>query len=236
MNWEGVSIVARKELKEIVSNKGNYISILLLPIFFSFIYILRLFSIGEGQALVLDGILLNVSLLIGAFAGFTLCGAVFYREKQSGVIETLLCTPLNIRTIWMGKVMGVTIPAYFLVLVAVGIISIFALISGMVIQPVQPITIVNLALVAPLFTAAAIGLMGYVQLALGMRENRLINFGVFFVLILGLSISSGLVMEDLSLLGPAVTGVFIASAGLLALASYLSGRVKNEKIITTIPD
>jgi len=236
MNREGVLIVARKELREISINRGSWISALFLALFFAFTNMANLVAQGGQGTVVLDGPLVYLSMFIGVFTGFILAGAVFYREKQSGVIETLLCTPLNLRTIWLGKVIGVAVPAYLMALVAVGVLAAFTLSSGAAVQSVQPFTVLHVALAAPLFAAAAIGLVGYVQLALGMRENRFINFGVFTLLILGLTVSSSLISFNLNLLGSVVLAILAASAGLLALAYYLSGRLKKEKIITTIPD
>lgn len=236
MNWEGALIVARKELREIALNRGSWISALFLAFFFAFTNMATIAAQGEQGAVVLDGPLVYLSMFIGVFTGFLLAGAVFYREKQSGVIETLLCTPLNLRTIWTGKVIGVAVPAYLMALAAVGAMVLFTLNSGAVVAPVQPFTILHIALAAPLFAAAAIGLVGYVQLALGMRENRFINFGVFALLILGLTFTSSLVSTNLALLEAVVMGVLAASAGLLVLAYLLSSRLRKEKIITTIPD
>jgi len=235
MSREEVFIIARKEIKEIVLNKGSWTSALLLAVFFSVTNVASVMS-QEGGSVGIDGTLVYISMFIGVFTGFLLCGAVFYREKQSGVIETLLSTPLNLRTIWLGKVVGVTVPAYMMALISVGLISGLMIATGADIRPLQPLTVVHLAMSAPLLTAASIGLVGYVQLALGMRENRLINFGVFALLIVGLTTSSGAVSSDLGLLQAVVLGVLLVSAGLLALVYGLTSRLRKEKIITAIPD
>lgn len=236
MNWEGALIVARKELKEISINRGTWISALFLAFFFAFTNMANLISRGEQGAVTIDGFLVNLSLFIGIFTGFILCGAVFYREKQSGVVETLLCTPLNLRSIWMGKVLGVALPAYLMAAAAVVVMSLFVVQSGITVNTIQPFTLLHLVVVTPFFTAAAVGLVGYVQLALGMRENRIVSFAVFTSLIVGLSISSGLVTENLSLLETVVLGLLVVSLALLGLAYLLSGRLNKEKIVTTMPD
>jgi ABC-2 type transport system permease protein len=158
------------------------------------------------------------------------------REKRSGVIETLLCTPLDLRSIWLGKVVGVAVPAYLLGLLSAGAL---VLVTGLWVGPVgEPSALVffHLLVVYPVFILAAVGLVGYVQLAMGMRENRLASMGIFVLLIVGLSLSSGLVRQDTGMVDQVVIALLAVGVALFGLSFILSERLDKEKIVTSIPD
>ncbi|WP_019176857.1 ABC transporter permease [Methanomassiliicoccus luminyensis] len=234
MNGEQVMFVARKELNEIATNKGSWISAL------GFSFLFALSNMGgfggvAGETVSIDWSIMYLSLFIGVFSGFVLCGSVFFREKQSGVIETLLCTPLNLRTIWLGKMLGVAIPSYLFALLSSGLLALFAY-SSFTVAPLSLLVVLHLLVVAPLFTAAAIGIVGYIQLAMGMKENRLVSIGVFALLVGGLSASTAAVQQDASLVSAIVPVLLLASVALIAISYALSTRLNKEKIVTSIPD
>lgn len=237
MNMEQVGIVARKELKELAINKGTWVSALVFGMLVTLTNLSTVMATAEqGGVVSLDWPLIYLSMFAGVFAGFVLCGAVFFREKQSGVIETLLCTPLDLRSIWLGKVLGVAIPSYLMGLLSAGVLAVLSLSSAAPIAAPSLLVLFHLLVVAPLFISAAIGLVGYVQLAMGMRENRLISMGVFFLLIVGLMVSSGIIQEDSTLMGQVVIALFAGAVALLAISFVLSKRLDKEKIVTSIPD
>jgi ABC-2 type transport system permease protein len=233
MSKEGVKIVAKKELREMGSNKGSWISAFFFALFFA--WSTSLTNVGNETVYPLEGKVLYLSLFIGVFSGFIMCGAVFFREKQTGVIETLLCTPLNLRDIWLGKVIGVALPSYLMALLSVVILAGMASTVASI-PALSLILVVELFLVTPLFTAAAIGLVGYMQLAMGMRENRILSMTVFVILFAGLSAMTTMAIEDTSLIAEAVLILLAMAIGLLSLSFALSRRLSKEKIITTIPD
>jgi ABC-2 type transport system permease protein len=237
MNVDHIMIVARKELKEIKLNKGTWISALFFALFFAATNIGSVTSGAQpGRAVSIDWYVMYLSLFIGVFSGFMLCGAVFFREKQSGVVETLLCTPLSLRSIWLGKVLGVALPSYLFALFSAGVLAVLStLMVGAVAAP-SLLVIVHLVLVTPLFTAAAVGIVGYIQLAMGMRENRIVSMGIFVLLIAGLSVSTGVVQENASLVNLVVLALLAVATVLFALSFLLSKRLNKEKIVTTIPD
>ncbi|MDW5563625.1 MAG: ABC transporter permease [Methanomassiliicoccus sp.] len=237
MNFDQISIVTRKELKELATNKGTWISALVFGLLFTMTSLSTVMADAEQDGVAsIDWPVIYLSMFVGVFAGFVICGTVFFREKQSGVIETLLCTPLDLRTIWLGKVLGVALPSYLLGLLSAGVLAVLSFASvGAVAMP-SLLTVFHLAVVAPLFIASAIGLVGYVQLAMGMRENRIISMGVFFLLIAGLSVSSGLVQENGALVTQIVLALLVGGALLFVLSFVLSNRLDKEKIVTSIPD
>ena len=150
-----VLIVARKELHEMLLNKWTLVSAAIFAMLFGLVS--GAVTTVPGQPASLDGHILYLAPFIGAFTGFILCGAVFFREKQSGVVETLLCTPLDLRSIWMGKVIGVTVPAFMMSLLAVIVSYGFSIITYGAVSAPSLIIIVHVLVVTPIFTAAAIG-------------------------------------------------------------------------------
>jgi len=236
LKFDDVIIVARKELRELMMNKGALISVMVFGMLFILTNLGAVTASAVGGKASVDWAVIYLSMFIGVFAGFTLCGTVFFREKQSGVIETLMCSPLNLRTIWLGKVLGVAIPSYLLGLLSAGLLTAFSYYTiGGVVTP-SLLVLLHLLVVAPVFIASAIGLVGYVQLAMGMKENRFISMGVFILLIMGLSLSSGLVQEDAGVIGQVVIALLIGSAILFLISFLLSKRLDKEKIVTSIPD
>ncbi len=237
MNIDHIMIVARKELKEIRINKGTWISALFFALFFAVTNIGSVTAGAQpGKAVSIDWYVMYLSLFIGVFSGFMLCGAVFFREKQSGVVETLLCTPLSLRSIWLGKVLGVALPSYLFALFSAGVLVVLTTMSVGAVATPSLLVIVHLIVVTPLFIAASVGIIGYIQLAMGMRENRIVSMGIFILLIAGLSISTGVVQGDASLVNTVVVSLLAAAVLLFSLSFLLSKRLNKEKIVTSIPD
>jgi ABC-2 type transport system permease protein len=226
----GTGIVAQKELRQVVGTRSSMIVALFFSIWFGGVV-----GAGGTEASLLDAGIFYMSLVIVVFIVYLLSGQVFLREKQEGVIETLLCTPLSIREIWLGKVIGVAVPAYAITLVGVG--AMLALVnysSPVVILPSFPV-VLHLLVVVPLFAASAVGLIGFIQLLFGLRENQIISIvifaGLFFLLFF---------LQAVLAVGVTVTwvqvGVFLLTGALLlAVTGYLARYLSKERIVRTIP-
>jgi len=225
-------VVAGKEIRQAVSTKSTVIVSVFFAIWFGGMSAPAIVA-DAGQTL--DAGIFYLGLVLGVFAVYILSGQVFLREKQEGIIETLLCTPLTLREIWLGKVIGVTVPAYAIALLGVGVLlAIVNAGSETLLLPSLPV-IVHLVVAVPLIMASAVGLMGFIQFLFGLRENQIINLvifaGLFFLLF---------VMQSVLSIGVEVSwlqvGFFIA-AGVLLLAAtnYLAGFLSREKIVRTIP-
>jgi len=92
----------------------------------------------------------------GIFMAYLFSGRVFFNEKRESIIETLLCTPLSLREIWSGKVVGVTIPAYLIALLTAALITILGnIFSASMLLP-SPAIVLHICLVVPAFIAAAV--------------------------------------------------------------------------------
>jgi ABC-2 type transport system permease protein len=227
-------VVARKEIKNITRNKG---------LLFAGLYIGGMFGVLNlllsGQILDINNTVFSVSLLVGVFVGYSFSGSVFLREKREKIIETLLCTPLSLKSIWFGKVLGVTIPAYLFSLLSVSIvITVSNILAKTLLFPSVAILIHVLGIV-PIFIASAVSLIGFCQFLLGMRENRIVGFLVIMVLLPFMypSILTGLIQGninvEISWFEVEISLTF--SVLLLALTTYLSRYLSKEKIVTTIP-
>ncbi|HTY14883.1 MAG TPA: hypothetical protein VMC42_04180 [Methanoregulaceae archaeon] len=233
---KGRYVIARKEIRLFLHNPQLLISAVIFSLIFGLVsgpaVIMTTSGVSPGQEYTL---LVSLSLMTGVLIGYLLSGQTFLREKQEGTIETLLAGPLPLREIWLGKVLGVLVPAYILTLFSsVLMIGIASVISGETSLPPGPI-IVHLAIVVPAFIASAVGLLGFVQLLLGMRENQIINIVVIFGLIFLISFSRELVGPGFAITWSA-EGVFLGLALVMILITRALTRVLDkEKIVRTIP-
>jgi len=231
----GILTVARKEAGLILRSRQLMASALLVTVVFSGTAAPAVLgSVAEGGASI-DPVIFMVITVTGIFMSYLFSGQVFMREKTEGTIETLLCTPLSLREIWTGKVAGVTVPAYFLTLVGAGVISgVASAIRGEIILPSAPAAL-HVLVVVPAFIAVTVGLLGFVQLLLGMRENQIINMAIIFGVIFSFSLSTGLAGDGF-IVTWGTEGVMLAVAAALLLAVGWATRFLNrERIVTTIP-
>lgn len=232
-----VLVVIRKEIRQLVGTRSTLFTGIAMAVFFGVMYSLR---IGQEGGLPIEtslgSLLFFLTTTLGVFMGYTFTGQVFLREKMDGVVETLLCSPVTLREVWLGKTLAVTALAAVL---AVACAIITALVTGLRndVVAVPPAAIfVHVLVVVPMVVGCFVGALGYAQLLLGMRENRIIGLALFIPVFAGLY---GL--------GYAGTGTFVASwlqvgligvvaAGVLIALVMLSQRLSKERIVTTLPD
>jgi len=187
----------------------------------------------EG-AVEVDNALFYMGALIGLFVGYIYSGQTYLREKQSGIVETLLCAPVSLRSIWIGKALGVALPSWLLSVMSAAAIVIIA--GQRLNQPMVPGTtvLVHLLVVVPFFIVAAVALMGFAQLMLGMRENMIINMLTIMVLFGALAITRMVVEEAHLVTWRAVLGLLFLSIVLLMITSLLGRFLSRERIVRTI--
>jgi len=232
MNWGQVKIVALKEIREITSSKGTIISTIFFALWFGLLN-------GQSPAGItsdsLSKQLFFLAPMLGALMGYLLTGTVFSNEKKDGVIETLLCTPLDLRTIWLGKLLGVSAVAYLASLVSITFVILLASMAANVLLLPSLIILVHIVVTVPLFTAAVVGLIGYSQLLLGMKENTVIGIFTFLGLFIGISVAGQLVSGSGTITVMMLLIMFLVAACLLTFTFYLARFLSKEKVITTIP-
>jgi len=227
-------VVTQKEIRSIIRNKG---------LLFAGFYIGGMFGVLNvflgGQVLAINNTVFSVALLVGVFVGYSFSGSIFLREKREKIIETLLCTPLSLKSIWFGKVLGATIPAYLFSLLTVSlVITVSNIITRTFLFP-SVVILIHVLGVVPVFIASAVSLIGFCQFLLGMRENRIIGFLVILILLPFMypSILSGLILGNMNVVTSwfEVGVLLLVSVLLLAITTYLSRYLSKEKIVTTIP-
>ena len=228
-------VVARKEARQILATRNIILSGLLFAVIFGGMSAPAVVAGGEDPKAALDRLCFSLVLTLGLFYGYLFSGQAFLREKQAGILETLLVSPLSIRQIWAGKTLGVLLPAYALmILTAVLITGIAGAIAGGLLLPSPPV-IFHIVLVIPVYIALAAGVLGYVQLLLGMRENQIVNVAVIFLIIFAITLAQQLV-------GPAfgvawlLEAVLLAGGALLLAGVGAAARLLDvERIVRTIP-
>jgi len=227
-----LSVIAGREVRLALRNRSVVISALIFAVWFPAMTAAGIAAGAGGDVTVITGGIAAITLPVGVFMGYIFCADTFLREKRDGTIETLLCAPVSLRRLWEGKAVGITVPAYLTTLLSAVVIAVAAsAITGMPIA-VDPLLILHLAFVVPVWVIASAGLIGAAQLALGMRENQILGFFFIFgfiFLIVGLQ---G-VVPGLSL---ATEGI-LAAAGvaLVVLARFIAGKVTKERVVLTIP-
>ncbi|RLD20091.1 MAG: hypothetical protein DRI69_06990 [Bacteroidetes bacterium] len=229
-----IFIVAEKEMNGIIRTRNMLVGIF-FALWFS-VMTAPVIKTVEGS-LVFDqfnNLLFYFVLMLGIFMAYLFSGNVFFNEKREGIIETLLCTPLSLRQIWAGKVLGVTIPAYLIALLAAALITLIANIFSASILLPSPAILLHIVLVVPGFTAAAVGLLGFGHLLLGMRENQILNISIFVVIFFALSLANNVIGGGYAVSWAMVGGMLIVAVLLLALISYLTRYLSKERIATTI--
>ena len=228
-----ILVVAKKEMKELINNKRTFITGVFFALWFSVFTSLAIKGV-DSPAAFLNNLVFYLALMVGVFIAYLFSGQVFLREKREKIIETLLCTPLSLRSIWLGKVMGVTHPAHLVSILTVAlVIAISNALSPSLLFPSTAV-LFHLLVVVPAFIAFAAGLMGFCQFLLGMRENQIIGLLVFVVLFGALSLTNNITKGDFTVSWSGVGVLLVIAVLLLALISYLTRYLSKERIVTSI--
>jgi len=232
-----VLIVARKEIRQMIGNRATLFTGIAMAVFFGVMYALR---IGQEGGLPIEtslgSLMFFLTTTLGVFMGYTFTGQVFLREKMDGVVETLLCSPVTIREIWLGKTLAVTALADVLAVACALITAIVAGLRNDVVTIPPAAIFVHVLVVVPMVIGCFVGALGYAQLLLGMRENRIIGLVLFIPVFAGLYGLgyAGTGTFDASWLQVGIVG--LAAAVVLAVLVNLSQRLSKERIVTTLPE
>lgn len=222
-----VLLVAQREVRVLlrarsVLGAGTLVGLIIggMPVFTALV-------MGRGPG----GLFLQAPVL-GIFLGYLFAQQAFLREKQDGTIETVLSSPLTLRALWAGKVLGAGGTAALIALLCTGGAVIAAGLAAPIGLALTPVLAVHLIVVLPLVAAIAVGLLGLVQLLLGLRENQILNLGLVMGLIALLSIGQVAAGEAPGLATEAT--MVLVLAAVLAVLARLVGRVDRERIVRTI--
>ena len=229
-------VVAEKEIYQILHTRSLLLSALIFAVIFGGMSVPAMGAAGSER---IDTLLFTVVLMLGVFSGYLFSGQTFLREKQDGSIETLLCSPLTLRELWAGKVLGVVVPAYLIALVSAGLMIGAALLvpltGGSSGRLWSAELLVHLLVVVPCTIAAVVGLLGLSQLLLGMRENRVIGIGVVLLMVTLLSVARSLASAAGEITWLTEGIVFLAVLLLLLVTTVLTRFLSRERIVMTLP-
>jgi ABC-2 type transport system permease protein len=213
-----VVTIISKELRELAAARGTILLGVVVATFFSFVLS------GSGSVVAA----FFAPLLTGMGVAYYGCSQVFLREKTDFVIETLLCSPVTLRDLWLGKTLGVTL---FANAFALSVATLTLLAGGDTEYPLLS-AVLFLAAVVPLAIACLVGARGYAQLLLGMRESHAVSLGLLMLLILILRVlnQSAQALLVPSNLGTLALGLAVVLVGLALCARLLSP----ERIVTSL--
>jgi len=231
-----VYTVARREFLDIVANKNTVIAGLLFAGWFSWLHGFGV-TVKETDNMVelFNGCLIYLTPMVGVFVAYIYSGQAFLFEKTEGIIETLLCAPLNLRALWLGKSIGVAFPAWLATLIfTAGFTLLVRHYTEVALVPALYV-VFHVLVIVPLFIVAAVGIMGFWQLVLGMRENQIVNLVVFLGLFVGLSFS-GHIMQLGLVTSWQLIGILLGVAILFLVFTWWLGRFLNkDRIVRSIP-
>lgn len=234
--------IAKKELKEMTYNKAMWLVLILttaLLVIVPLVTFSRFLINQKGLAMSQGANLLNAyiayySLFAMLFIAWSLIPDVFFGEKARKTIETLLATPLEVKTIWLGKTIAVTAIAYPLSLLsALGFCVGWLYLAHNVGGAIWPsgLALGQLLFISPLIGLAVIGLSGLLNLLLvdpklGNLAIFILNFAVFF------GLNAKLISLQVSL--STMWNLLILALSLLAISVYFTRFLNKERIILTI--
>ncbi|WOF16606.1 ABC transporter permease subunit [Methanoplanus sp. FWC-SCC4] len=236
-----IMVVAKKEIRQIANNRGLILgAVLFMGIFGGMTSLGAIMSVVEKnpESIIssLDSLIMYLVLVLGVFTGYFFSSQAFLGEKLEGTIETLLCSPLPLRDIWLGKVLGVMIPSYGVTLLIAGIlVGLSNMEADFLVLP-SPVMFLYILIVVPVYIACAVGLLGFVQLLLGMKENQIINIALIVGFIAVISVFNSLVTEGvIAISATVVFSMFLFGILMLSVVGFLTRFLNREKIVTTLP-
>ncbi len=239
-------VIMKKDLRETLRTKALYVSIAIA------LFILVALGIGLGEVIqtlieqgsppaeitaaiqsVIGTTALMLSLMLMMLFSMYINAYTLTMEKVKHSMESLLCTPLSLRQVCLGKSLAVFLPSVVLGLVLtfggiVGINQIFIVPRlGRFIMP-GTAPLVAILVVVPLIVFFLVSLMIEVQLII--TNIRWIN-AAFMALIFGVGFGFSPVLK----FGPSSWSMVLASLGIGAMLALLvvllSPRVTKERII-----
>ena len=231
-----ILIVSEKEMNGIIRTRSQMIVGIFFALWFSAMAAPIIMMVEESAVFdQFNNMLFYFVLIPSIFMAYRFSGKVFFNDKREGIIETLLCTPLSLRQIWAGKVLGATIPAYMIALLVAALITVIANVFAASLLLPSPAVFLHIFLVVPAFIAVAVGLLGFGHLLLGMRENQILNIWIFFAIFFAFLLANkNVISGGYAVSGVMVGGMLIVAVLLLALISYLTRYLSKERIVTTI--
>ncbi|MFP4111950.1 MAG: ABC transporter permease [Candidatus Woesearchaeota archaeon] len=229
MNY--VKEIIRGEITKLFQDKQVLLSGIAVTLIWTFIAIP---TASSEEVASVANVPLFISTAVGVFIIYLLSTYVFINEKRQKSIETLLCTPVNLREVWLGKSITVMILAYSASLMSALIIFIgTSVLQNSIVIPEISFLAYQI-LITPIFFLALTGLVGLFEFIFGMKENRILNFGFFFLIMFFFGFVNSLVTQNNFVSWLFVGIAAVAALLLLGLSFYLVKFISKEKIVTTL--
>jgi len=234
---QDLRVVWWKEIKALLSPRALVVELILLTVLAGAVLPVLLISKIPSRPialLVIAAVYPFISLFVLLFSTFSWISKVFIAEKVQRTLEMLLTTPLDLRTIWIGKTLAIFSGAYARMLVALTLFTvgthIVSLIQGHTLGLLFPplLVVLRSLVIFPLFV---LGFIGFSGLAIFMAADvGSANMLITIVLILAFTFllpktlqaqASGLWVAGESVIAVVWVGGCIAGTKLL----------KNERVV-----
>lgn len=237
-------ILIVREIKSLLNSKKA----LFIWCFFSLVYVLisipaiGSFSLDTSSVFGIDFnnsknvfssfIMIYISLIIGMFVGFQFLTNSLYKEKQLGILESILSSPVSLASFFRSKIYSTTIVGYFFAFCCSFLIGILSYLNYKIIPNL--FSIIFILVIIPVFYMGFFGMIVFFQLILGSKVNQIINLIVVFLLIFLMNMFKFIFLEILNnyfLFFCVFVMIFIS---LVLLSFFLIRFLDKEKIILAI--
>jgi len=240
MNIHSLRPVIWKEFREIKYRSKTILGLVIFVVAFLAFWIFR---IGKPtvstifpesiQSLVVP-LVVYAQLFTMFLIGSVMISYAFYNERLEKTLEPLLCTPLNITIVWLGKIIAILLIAFlWSIMVMASFILIFRLFLSLTISLSVPI-LLQIFIVSPLLVAALVELLAFLLL---IFKNILVAKFISIFTLAFLSGFSGALLRNamgkpLVISWKLIALFLLISLGLMALIAYCTRFLRKEKVIT----
>ena len=142
-----IKAIVKKDLKETFRSKSLFFSFIAIAAFIFAMWSLQLLEMPSTLAKkglstsqvavaigsVVDSMVVTCALMLTIFSGMYINGRAVTMEKTKRSLESLLCTPVGLRGIWLGKTLAVFAPS-----AALGVAITFLGLFGMNVAVIEP--------------------------------------------------------------------------------------------------
>ena len=184
------------------------------------------------QAYTTNAFIGYIPLILMLYLGNSLIVPTFYQEKVRRTIEPLLCTPLQVRDMWLGKVLAVHLIASAVLIITAGVYLLTVVILWGTAALPDEAALVQFLLASPLLAFAVFGLMGYIFLAL---LNPALVFYANLLVSMGALSAAYYTLKWLTVSWLSIAALLVTALVLLRVVFHLVRRLDKERIVLTIP-
>ncbi len=239
MNINNLYSVIWKELKEIKYGKKTIVGfITLIAILLTIVLLFRgkqilYISFTQDIQGFAISVIVYAQLFIMIAISHIFITQIFYNERIEKNLEPLLCTPLNITIVWLGKVIAIFIVALlWSTTITISIVIIFRLFLLPTIYFSIPV-LIQIIIISPLLLAVLIELVGFLLLV--FRNIQIAKFFSLFIYIL-LGVLSGnlirnITSRSLEISWKSIVLFLIISLVLIVAIAYCTKFLRKERIV-----